>query len=182
MQKIFYVVVALAALLVLGYCSHDAFAQENIVSQSALSAGLFFPNIPGKTNANVTRANIKQTICVDGWTAKIRPPTTYTEPMKKKLMEQAGIPWSQAKSYELDHHVPLEAGGNPSSPQNLALQSYIAKPWNAHVKDKLENFAHVEICHGKMTLDQAQALFVGVDWRIAYCKYFKDAACSTLPH
>ena len=32
MQKIFYVVVALAALLVLGYCSHDAFAQENSLS------------------------------------------------------------------------------------------------------------------------------------------------------
>jgi hypothetical protein len=177
----FCAALVIIAAMTLG-CCYGVAAAENSVAESALNAGLFYPDIPGATNPKVTQANIGSTICVDGWTAKIRPPTSYTEPMKKALMEKAGIPWSQSKSYELDHHVPLEAGGNPSSALNLALQSYVAKPWNAHVKDKLENFAHVQICSHKMTLVQAQALFIKTDWRYGYCKYFKDAACKTLPN
>lgn len=169
----------LALCIAIGILARGAISADN-QTQTALSGGMFFPDIPGAANPSVIQANIKQTICVDDWTAKIRPPTSYTTPMKKKLMAQAGIPWSQSKSYELDHHIPLEAAGDPASPQNLALQSYISKPWNAHVKDKLENFAHRQICAGKMTLSQGQALFIGVDWRIGYCRYFKDAVCAGL--
>lgn len=164
----------------LSFCT-TAYGQENQDAITALNAGLFFPDIGGATNPTVTQFNIQQTICLKGWTATIRPPVSYTNPLKKKLMAQAGIPWSQAKSYELDHHVPLEAGGNPSSLQNLALQSYIAKPWNAHLKDKLENFIHRQICNGHLTLAQGEAVFMTPDWRTQYCKWLKDAACGGLP-
>lgn len=156
-------------------------ASPNNAAITALNAGMFFPNIPGAPNPAVTQDNIASTICVSGWTAKIRPPESVTEVEKKAAMAKAGIPWSQSKNYEWDHHYPMEAGGNPTSPLNLALQSYVAKPWNAHLKDKLENFAHRQVCAHKMTLQQAQALFVGVDWRISYCRYFKISACASLP-
>jgi hypothetical protein len=40
----------------------------------------------------------------------------------------------------VDHLVSLEIGG-ANTVQNLWPQSYDTTPWNAHVKDKLENFA-----------------------------------------
>jgi hypothetical protein len=178
MKALQFVIVAALALV-----AGPAMAQTNPVAKAALDAGLFFPDIEGAANPAVTQDNIGSNICVSGWTAKVRPPDSVTEAEKKAAMAKAGIPWSESKSYEWDHHWPIEAGGNPTSPLNLALQSYVAKPWNAHVKDKLENFAHKQICAHKMTLQQAQEMFAGDGWRQAYCAHFSDmkAACAALP-
>jgi len=43
---------------------------------------------PGFVNAAVTQANIHQTICVSGWTATVRPPTSYTTQLKKKQIAE----------------------------------------------------------------------------------------------
>jgi hypothetical protein len=40
---------------------------------------------PGEINAEVTQENIKQTICLVGWTATVRPATRYTDAIKLKL-------------------------------------------------------------------------------------------------
>ncbi|MBZ5782122.1 hypothetical protein, partial [Klebsiella aerogenes] len=63
------------------------------------------------------------------------------------------------KLYELDHDVPLETGGNPTSTDNLWLQPWKG-PQNAHIKDKLENRMHALVCNGTVTLEQAQACFL----------------------
>lgn len=126
---------------------------------------------PGEVNPAVTQATIGATICVSGWTAKVRPPVGYTEPIKERLMETAGVPSSRSKDYELDHRVPLEAGGAPSDPRNLWLESYLG-PWNAHMKDKLETYARRQVCSGRMTLDAARAMFLAPDWRVEYVKAF----------
>ena len=39
---------------------------------------------PGVIDPRVTQANIKSTICKKGYTASVRPPESYTEPLKKK--------------------------------------------------------------------------------------------------
>jgi hypothetical protein len=46
---------------------------------------------PGRSNPNVTSENIDETICVPGFTKKIRPPTSYTNKLKKKQIEEYGI-------------------------------------------------------------------------------------------
>ena len=55
---------------------------------------------------------------------------------------------------------------------NLWPQSYNTKPWNAHVKDVLENKLHKMVCTGTITLDDAQR-DIAADWIEAYRKYVK---------
>ena len=127
--------------------------------------------VPGVVNLAITQASIGQTICNPHWSTKsIRPPTSYTNKLKFALMAKAGIPRTQSKSYELDHDISLEIGGHPSDPNNLWLQPYTG-PLNAHMKDKLENELHKEVCAGKITLVGAQSE-ISSDWVAAYRKRF----------
>ena len=43
-------------------------------------------------------------------------------------------------------------------------------PWNAHVKDKLEDRLHALVCAGKLPIEQAQQE-IATDWIAAYEKY-----------
>jgi hypothetical protein len=45
---------------------------------------------PGAINPDVTEATIGTTICVPGWTAKIRPPAAYTNLLKTSQMIEYG--------------------------------------------------------------------------------------------
>ena len=58
--------------------------------------------------------------------------------------------------------------------KNLWPQAYGSSPWNAHLKDKLENRLHKEVCAGHITLKQAQTMLVN-DWRVAYRKYYGES-------
>ena len=46
---------------------------------------------PGVLNPDVTQANIDTTVCVHGWTKTIRPPTSYTNDLKRKQMREYGV-------------------------------------------------------------------------------------------
>lgn len=70
--------------------------------------------------------------------------------------------------YEVDHLVPLELGGS-NSPQNLWPETF-KDPWNAHIKDRLENYLHKQVCLGKIPLQQAQYM-IAMDWINAYKTY-----------
>ena len=106
---------------------------------------------PGVLNPDVTQANIRSTICRRGWTATIRPPTSYTNALKVKQMRQYGETGSTS-DYQEDHLISLELGGNPTDPRNLWPEPY---PRAAEV-DKTENELNAEVCSGQLTLAQAQ--------------------------
>ena len=72
-------------------------------------------------NPDVRQANVQETICVSGYTATVRPSTTYTNGVKAKLLRELGLPPADAAKYELDHRIPLALGGHPRNPHNLAL-------------------------------------------------------------
>lgn len=120
---------------------------------------------PGDIDPKVTQDDIQQTICVRGYTKTVRPPVSYTEPLKLKIMQEYGDSDSP-KDYELDHLVPLEIGGNPSSEANLWPEPYDIA-YNAHEKDKVENYLHEQVCLGKISLQQAQ-LEIAKDWEEVY--------------
>lgn len=105
-------------------------------------------------NPNVNQANIGDTICVAGWTATIRPPVSYTNKLKFKLLKG-----QDPSLYELDHIVPLAVGGNPTDPNNLALQLWEGST-GAKVKDKVEVKVQHAVCSGRLTLAQGQACFI----------------------
>jgi hypothetical protein len=106
---------------------------------------------PGATNPAVTQANIDRTICTSGWTATVRPPESYTEPLKYRQMAAYGDTGS-AGAYEEDHFLPLELGGSPTSPQNLWPEPG-ASP---NPKDSVEDAANHAVCDRQMTLVAAQ--------------------------
>ena len=76
------------------------------------------------------------------------------------------------EKFEVDHLISLELGGS-NDMKNLWPQSYDTKPWNAHVKDKLETRLHREICDNIITVDEAQ-MAISNDWIKTYCEKFDD--------
>ena len=113
-------------------------------------------------NPDVDEDTIDRTICISGYTKSVRPATSYTNGVKKKLMREAGISAALIGDYELDHIVPLALGGHPRKPSNLMLQ-----PWEgehgAKAKDALEVRLQTLVCHGKLDLTDAQAC-IAQDW------------------
>jgi len=109
---------------------------------------------PGAVNPSVTQDNIRNTICVPGYTKTVRPPVTYTSPLKTRLMQSYGFTDSRS-NYELDHLIPLEIGGNPYDIRNLWPEPGYGQN-NFHVKDSFETFLHDQVCSGSMSLQEAQ--------------------------
>jgi hypothetical protein len=72
---------------------------------------------PGVFFADVTQANISRTICISGWTATVRPSTSFTGRLKLLMLARAGPRPVDASKYELDHYVPLALRQSGSTPQ-----------------------------------------------------------------
>src|SRR5262245_60493092 len=64
---------------------------------------------PGVLNAAVTQVTIASTICKRGWTATIRPPTSYTSALKLRQMAAYGE-IGRPEEYQEDHLISLELG------------------------------------------------------------------------
>ena len=110
---------------------------------------------PGAANPDVTQANIQSTICVAGYTGTIRPPTSYTDNLKRQSIQLYGYSDTNLSDYEEDHLIALEIGGNPTSVMNLWAEPHYGS-FNSLDKDGLENYLHSQVCSGKMTLTEAQ--------------------------
>jgi hypothetical protein len=106
---------------------------------------------PGVLNPDVTQANIDSTICMHGWTRTIRPPTSYTNDLKRKQMREYGVGGSLS-DYQEDHLISLELGGHPADPRNLWPEPY---PRASEV-DSIENELNARVCAGELTLEEAQ--------------------------
>lgn len=116
---------------------------------------------PGATNLVVTQGSIRQTICVPGWTASIRPPASYTTALKRRQMPEYGLT-GPLSSVEEDHLIPLSSGGSPTDPGNLWPEPR-SGPRSAAAKDKMELANWEAVCSGRMTLAAAQAQILA-DW------------------
>jgi hypothetical protein len=110
---------------------------------------------PGAISPAVTQANIKATICrKGGYTGGIRPPESVTG--KEKIANAASYGYTGPLSdAEYDHLISLQLGGDPNDPRNLFVEDYRGS-FNAHGKDRLENYLHRAVCAGTMSLRAAQ--------------------------
>ena len=66
---------------------------------------------PGARYSKVTQATISKTVCVRGWTATIRPPTSYTNALKRAQLAEWHYADQNPSHYEEDHLISLELGG-----------------------------------------------------------------------
>ena len=130
---------------------------------------------PGWTDTRVTQETIGKTICVPGYTSTIRPPTSYTNKIKRKQIEAYGYIDTDLSHYEEDHLISLQLGGSPDDQRNLWPQPYEGT-CGARVKDKIEGRLKRLVCKGKITLKEAQDA-IATDWITAYQKYYDSAGC-----
>ncbi len=94
--------------------------------------------------------------------------------MKKQVFASYGLPNGNKDARcpcEIDHLVSRELGG-ADDVKNLWPQSY-SGPWNAHDKDRVENRLHVEVCAGRLSIEDARKGIVS-DWTKLYRQYFGD--------
>jgi hypothetical protein len=113
-------------------------------------------------NPDVDEGTLDSTICVSGYSRSVRPATSYTNGLKKKLMREAGLDPARVSDYELDHLIPLALGGHPRKPSNLMLQPWDG-PQGAKAKDALEVRLQSLVCHGTLDLTDAQVC-IARDW------------------
>ncbi len=127
---------------------------------------------PGAINPAITQANIQDNICAPKgqWSTKlIRPPSSYTSTLKIAQMKARHLP-GKPSAYEEDHLISLEIGGAPKDPKNLWPEPY-AGTWGAKTKkDVLEVKLNRLVCHGTISLDEAQRS-IASDWISAYTTY-----------
>jgi hypothetical protein len=116
-------------------------------------------------NPDVTPDTIRQTICVSGWTATIRPPASYTSALKQQQIADEHLSDTNPADYEEDHRMPLELGGAPRDPMNLSPEAH---PGSFN-KDSAENVAKAKVCAGA-DLRQVQTEFIAA-WLAPYPGY-----------
>ncbi len=129
------------------------------------------PN-PALTPGAVNPAATLQVICIRGYTS--RPGVRHVTPAAKRAaFARYGVDRAIGGPYEIDHLVSLELGGSNEA-ANLWPESYVTSPWNAHVKDALENRLHALVCAGRLPLAQAQRE-IAADWIAAFRRYVAPA-------
>jgi hypothetical protein len=120
----------------------------------------------------------KSTICTTKWGQDERHVTAAMKAQVFALYDYSGnedarcVADAHGKTCEIDHLISRELGGADDI-KNLWPQAYGTTPWNAHLKDKLENRLHRELCANHVSLQEARDSLVN-DWRVAYRKYYGD--------
>ena len=114
---------------------------------------------PGALNPEVTPATIRSTICSRGWTATIRPPSSFTSELKLEQMRVYGFTGGPA-DYEEDHFISLELGGAPNDRKNLWPER---RPQADRV-DGIENDLNAQVCTGQLSLAEAQRKLAELKW------------------
>jgi len=117
---------------------------------------------PGVADPNVTQQNIQQTICVPGYSRKLRnkyAPVNYTDALKRLQIREYGYQDTRPSSYEEDHLISIELGGHPNDPRNLWPEA----PHSPNAKDRVEDELHQKVYSGQMTLLEAQRI-ISTDW------------------
>jgi hypothetical protein len=124
---------------------------------------------PGSIDPSITQENIHSTVCVNGYTNKIRPPAMYMNKLKKRQIQQYGYADKNPKDYEEDHLIPISLGGNADDPNNLWPERRESE-WNTAKKDELEFALFRMLCKNDISLKDAQAE-ISSNWIKAYKKY-----------
>ena len=126
-------------------------------------------------NQKLTPGATRITTLTDVCTTKTSLVRNVTDSTKKLVFNNYGLNGNDktqcSEGYEIDHLISLELGGS-NDPKNLWPQSYCGSPYNAKIKDKLENELHRQVCLGKISLESAQ-LCISKDWEMCYIKIYK---------
>ena len=180
-----FAVLAIVLAAVLAFLAwHRSVSVQQSQSQAAIftktavpsDSGLRFPFVPdpAKTPGDTLEVTAAD-ICVPGYSKKVR---NVPIAVKREVYASYGIRTHKPGEYEVDHLISLELGGS-NSIRNLWPQSFRTSPWNAHVKDALENELHRRVCAGTMELASAQRI-IAQNWVMGYRMYVNPNPPSTV--
>jgi hypothetical protein len=105
---------------------------------------------------------------------------SYAE--KVQVYREYGVTHHVTGQYEVDHSIPIELLGSPSSIRNLWPEpndkanpatikaEHLNPAYIENSKDILEDVLHRDVCDGQVRLSVAQKA-ISTDWRAAYVKY-----------
>lgn len=122
-----------------------------MIAELVTAASLILPTIPGALNPDVTPATVNTTICVPNWSSTVRPPLSYTAPIKRRLLREQNLP-GRVSDYQLDHLWSISLGGATRSLDNLWMEPDA----QAARADRLESRWHRLVCNGTWGLRYAQ--------------------------
>ncbi len=171
-----------AAIGTVGFCALVALACEPVpapvrdtVTSAAAPADpqgdsmLRYPTVPNRTLTPGAALEVTASdICVPGYARKVR---NVPIAVKRGVYASYGVMRHEPREYEIDHLISLELGGS-NSVRNLWPQSFRTHPWNARVKDALENELHRRVCAGTLDLATAQRA-IASNWVIGYRIYVR---------
>jgi hypothetical protein len=114
---------------------------------------------PGALNPQVTQRTIGSTICKRDWLDAVRPSRAYLDAIKGQQLARGpyAVAHARLQDYEEDHRLPIALGGAPWWSVNLWPQPKAEKKR----KDELEERLHRRVCAHQMSLEDAQAVFLG---------------------
>jgi hypothetical protein len=115
---------------------------------------------PGAIDPAVTQADLRTTICVSGYTEKVRPPESQTGKFKFSEAYPA-YHIADGTESELDHLVPLELGGANDAANLWPEAGSLPNP-----KDSVERALNRAVCDGQIPLSRAQRA-IARNWETA---------------
>ncbi len=145
MRLVPYALLAVAAVVVVATVVRHRGSSHAVVVRAS------WTRTPGVVNPDVTQATIHDTVCTHGWTRTVRPPTSYTNDLKRRQLREDGLR-GPPSAFQEDHLISLELGGSPTDPRNLWPEPY---PRASRV-DRIENELNHEVCTGRLSLAAAQ--------------------------
>jgi hypothetical protein len=117
---------------------------------------------PGEAFAGVTATQV----CTSGWSSSHRD---VKAEQYREVYSEYGILYPEPSgTYELDHLIPLELGGDNAN-ANLWPEPAAPAP-GFHQKDDLENAMHTLVCAGALGVVEAQHE-IAANWYVAYVTY-----------
>lgn len=150
-----YIIIA-ALFLSIASCGVEQQAPQMIPPHCHAQNGL--PDASCTTGAVFANATVAQ-VCKPGYASSVRD---VPQAEKDKVFAEYGVAKHPPGSYEIDHLISLEIGGS-NDITNLWPQSYTG-PYNAHMKDQIEDYLHAQVCSGKMALVSAQTS-IATNWK-----------------
>jgi hypothetical protein len=126
---------------------------------------------PGAVDPAVTERTLGRTICrPGGYTSSVRPPEQLTEDAKFALLSAYGVDGADADRYELDHLIPLSAGGASDLrnlwPEPNVNRQYPATAFVHNDKDAVEAYTFTALCDHDAGVSAVQRA-MATDWTTA---------------
>ena len=120
--------------------------------------------------ADLTPGAVRAVAVSDVCRARLGDNAQVIPAVQRQVFAEYGMPKAEARAYEVDYLITPALGGSDDI-RNLWPQPYSGSPWNAYVKDALEDRLWTMVCTGRLDLATAQHE-IATNWVAAYKKYF----------